>query len=370
MMYGSLRARVLAVVFLALLSFFVMVVAVAPTSIGRGPSSVLGLVGGGIVALALAWVSTGSIISQPAERVVSAARRLREGDSTARAALRDRSEIGEMARSFDELAEALRTRERELEALNADLEERVAHRSAALERANGELSASQAELRRLSHELLEVVELERLRLSREVHDQIGQALTGIKMDVAAARRRLAADDVAGANKRLAAAIETVDDTVQLARRIALNLRPSLLDDCGLMPAAEWQMEEFGRRTGIPYQLTAKVDESVIRPQLGTAAYRILEEALTNITRHANASKVDVQLATTTTDFTLTVRDDGRGITDQDRAAQRSLGLVGMRERTLQLGGTLAIVGRSGGDHGTTLTLTLPIEHPTSRGAAP
>lgn len=370
MIYGSLRARVLAVVLLTLVPTLVVLIALNRPIIEHDLyGNVLGLVGGGMLAVAIAWVGAGSMISRPAERVVSAARRLRDGDTSARAALRDRSELGEMARTFDEMAEALRSRERDLELLNAELEERVAHRSAALERANGELSASQAELRRLSHELLDVVEVERLRLSREVHDQIGQALTGIKMDVAEARQRLAADDVAGANKRLAAAIETVDDTVQLARRIALNLRPSLLDDCGLTAAVQWQLEEFQRRTGIPCKLTAEVDESVIRPQLGTAAFRILEESLTNVARHANASRVDAALATSATHFTLTVRDNGRGITDQDRVARRSLGLVGMRERALQLGGTLEVVGRSGGDHGTTVTLHLPLENPASHAAA-
>lgn len=232
--YGSLRARVLTVVGLTLVPSFVVFAVLHPMSVERNAAdTVLRLLGGGMLSLAVAWVSTSSMITRPAERVVLAARRLRDGDVTARASFRDHSEIGEMARAFDELADALRAREQQLETLNAELEERVTHRSAALERANGELSLSRTELRRLSHELLEIVEKERLRLSREVHDQIGQVLTGIKMDVAAARRRLDAADVPGARQRLDTAMETVDEAVHLARQIALNLRPSLLDDCGL-----------------------------------------------------------------------------------------------------------------------------------------
>lgn len=360
--YGSLRARVLTVVGLTLVPSFVVFAVLHPMSVERNAAdTVLRLLGGGMLSLAVAWVSTSSMITRPAERVVLAARRLRDGDVTARASFRDHSEIGEMARTFDELADALRAREQQLETLNAELEERVTHRSAALERANGELSLSRTELRRLSHELLEIVEKERLRLSPEVHDQIGQVLTGIKMDVAAARRRLDAADVPGARQRLDTAMETVDEAVHLARQIALNLRPSLLDDCGLTAAAECQLEEFGRRTGILCRLSSDMDDDLIRPQLGTAAYRIIEEALTNIARHADASTVDVRLVTDATHLTLTVSDDGRGITERELAGQRSLGLLGMRERTLQVGGTISVVGSAG--QGTVVTTMLPLAHP-------
>lgn len=251
--------------------------------------------------------------------------------------------------------------ERELEALNADLEDRVARRSAALERTNEQLRASRTELRRLSRELLEIAERERTRLSREVHDQIGQALTGIKMDLTTTRRRLQRSDVAGAEVSLSAAIDLVDETVRMARRIALDLRPSLLDDFGLAAAVEWQLDDFAKRSGIRQHVAVDVDESVVSPAVATAAFRILSEALTNIARHAGASAVDVRLATDGSRLTLVVRDDGRGISDQERSGPHALGLLGIRERARQLGGRVTVVGEPG--RGTVVKLVLPLETP-------
>lgn len=251
--------------------------------------------------------------------------------------------------------------ERELQALNADLEDRVARRSAALERTNAQLLASRTELRRLSRELLEIAERERTRLSREVHDQIGQALTGLKMDLTTTRRRLERSDVEGAQVSLTAAIDLVDDTVRIARRIALNLRPSLLDDFGLAAAVEWQLDDFAQRSGIRQQHAVAVDEPTVSPAVATAAYRILNEALTNITRHAAASAVDVRLATDGSHLTLVVRDDGRGITKEEQSGPHALGLLGIRERARQLGGRVTVVGEHG--RGTVLTLVLPLETP-------
>ncbi|MBK6770235.1 MAG: sensor histidine kinase [Ardenticatenales bacterium] len=261
----------------------------------------------------------------------------------------------------DEVADTAQAHERDLESMNAELEYRVARRSAALELTNERLRASRTELRRLSRELLEIAERERKRLSREVHDQIGQALTGLKMDLTTTRRRLERSDVEGAQASLSSAIELVDDTVRMARRIALDLRPSLLDDFGLAAAVEWQLEDFGQRSGIRHQLATDVDESAISPAVATAAYRILNEALTNIARHAAASAVDVRLATDGSHLTLVVRDDGRGITSEEQSGPHALGLLGIRERARQLGGRVTVVGEHG--RGTVLTLVLPLETP-------
>jgi signal transduction histidine kinase len=261
----------------------------------------------------------------------------------------------------DEVADTAQAHERDLESMNAELEYRVARRSAALELTNERLRASRTELRRLSRELLEIAERERKRLSREVHDQIGQALTGLKMDLTTTRRRLERSDVEGAQASLSSAIELVDDTVRMARRIALDLRPSLLDDFGLAAAVEWQLEDFGQRSGIRHQLATDVDESAISPAVATAAYRILNEALTNIARHAAASAVDVRLATDGSHLTLVVRDDGRGITKEEQSGPHALGLLGIRERARQLGGRVTVVGEHG--RGTVLTLVLPLETP-------
>ncbi|MEO8084250.1 MAG: cache domain-containing protein [Ardenticatenales bacterium] len=326
--------------------------------------NLLGLLLGALIALGLAWWTTDAMITHRAERLSKVAQQLASGDWSARTEFRDGTELGQLAATFDEMADELQARDRDLQAINADLEDRVARRSAALERTNERLRASRTELRRLSRQLLEIAEQERIRLSREVHDQIGQALTGVKMDVAAARRHLQKADAERAEPRLAAAMDLVDETIRIARRIAFDLRPSVLDDFGLTAAVEWQLEEFAQRSGIRYQLSADVDESAVGPALATAAFRILREAKANVVRHASAQSIDVRLATDGANLTLVVRDDGRGITAEEQAGPHSLGLLGMRERALQLGGTVTVVGKPG--EGTTVTLVLPLQTPDIR----
>lgn len=323
--------------------------------------SLLSLLLGAVVALALAWSTTSLMITRQADRLTRMARRLAAGDWSARTGYRDGTELGQLAATFDEMADELQARSRDLESINAGLEDRVARRSAALERTNERLRTSRRELRALSRQLVAVAEQERVRLSREVHDQIGQALAGVKMDLSAARRQLQKADVEGAELRMAAAIDLVDETIGVARRIALDLRPSVLDDFGLVAAVEWQLEEFARRTGIRYHLSADVDEGAIGPALATAAFRILREAKANVVRHASAQAIDVRLATDGSHLTLVVHDDGRGITEEETAGPRALGLLGMRERALMLGGTVTIVGKPG--EGTTVTLVVPLQTP-------
>ncbi|MCC7020299.1 MAG: HAMP domain-containing protein [Ardenticatenales bacterium] len=325
--------------------------------------NLLTLLGGTIVALGLAWFGATYMISRPAQRLIHVVQRLRAGDWSARASLPDSTEFGRLGAAFDEMADTLQTHDRDLQSLNAELEDRVARRSAALERTNERLRASRSELRRLSRELLEIGERERTRLSREVYDQIGQALTGLKMDISAARRRLQQSDVDGANASLTSAMKLVDETVGLARRIALDLRPSLLDDFGLSAAVEWQLEDFSQRSGVRHTLSMNVDEGVVSPALATAAFRILKEALTNIARHASARTVDVRLATDASHLTLVIRDDGRGVTEDELTGPHTLGLLGMRERARQLGGRVTVVGERG--QGTVVTLILPLETPDS-----
>lgn len=326
--------------------------------------SLLSLLLGAVVALGLAWSTTSIMITRQADRLTRMARRLATGDWSARTGYRDGTELGQLAATFDEMADELQARAHDLQAINADLEGRVARRSAALERTNERLRTSRTELRELSRQLVDVAEQERVRLSREVHDQIGQALAGIKMDIAAARRQLQTADVEGAERRLAAAIELVDGTIGVARRIALDLRPSVLDDFGLVAAVEWQLEDFAQRSGIRCHLSADVDESTITPELATAAFRILREAKANVVRHASAQAIDVRLATDGSFLTLVVHDDGRGITEEEKAGPHALGLLGMRERALKFGGTVTIVGKPG--EGTTVTLVLPLQTPDTR----
>ena len=193
------------------------------------------------------------------------------------------------------------------------------------------------ELRELSEALLSMREEERTRISHAIHDELGQALTGLKMDVAWLQRHLGQDQTTLREKTRAMS-DLIDATVQTVRQIAAELRPGVLDDVGLVAAVEWQLQEFQTRTGIQCQLTGVVEKSALDADLSTAAFRIFQEALTNVARHAQASRLKVNLEETATHLTLQIRDSGRGISDGEINHPKSIGLLGMRERARQRGG--------------------------------
>lgn len=252
---------------------------------------------------------------QRKRRIVAAAARLRAGDFAARTDLAHNSKgMDELTTTFDTLAEALQERQQEnlqlmaeTQTLNQELEQRVVSRTEQLQTSNAQLLASQAELRRLSQQIMEVTEQERTRISCEIHDQLGQRLTVIKLEAQMAQRRLAPDQ-SQIHTRLDKVTELIDETIQTVRRIAADLRPGILDDFGLGAATEWQLDEFSKRTGIHCQLTTQVDENALAPDLSTASFRILREALTNVARHAQASEVQVTLRNEANALTLNVQD--------------------------------------------------------------
>ena len=227
----------------------------------------------------------------------------------------------------------------------------------ALREQGAALERSRAELRALATHLQDVREEERARLSREVHDVLGQALTAVRLGVGWFGRRYPDDDAA--QERLAETRATIDETIGHVRQIAADLRPGVLDDFGLASAAEWQTRRFEDRSGVATSLTVRgADEPA--PDVATAAFRVLQEALTNVARHAGASSVAVALDLEGGAVRLVVADDGRGI---DRAAvgRRTLGLLGMRERAGALGGALDVRATPGG--GTTVECTFPAPTP-------
>ena len=232
-------------------------------------------------------------------------------------------------------------------------------RTTQLQNSNAKLLESQSELRRLSRQLMQVAEQERIRISREIHDQLGQALTAVKMELSMSKRQLEPNQTTVSDK-LSSASAQVDETIQIVRRIATGLRPGILDDFGLEAAVEWQLQEFEKLTDIQWQLTAHMDETKLDEEMATAAFRILQEALTNVARHAQATQVQVTLATDDAYFTLEVTDNGRGLREEDLRNLKSLGLLGMRERAGQLNGTVETRGAPG--QGTTVELTLPLQH--------
>ena len=227
------------------------------------------------------------------------------------------------------------------------------------------LERSQAELRALATHLRDVREAERARLSREVHDVLGQQLTAIRLGVGWFGRHYAGDEAAQA--RLDDTRAVIDETVRHVRQIAADLRPGVLDDFGLASAAEWEVGRFEERSGVAASLAVE-GAAEPPPDVATAAFRVLQEALTNVARHAEAASVAVALRLGTDAVRLTVADDGRGLDPAGGAGRRSLGLVGMRERAGALGGTLSVRGAPG--RGTVVECTFPLAAPPPGGTAP
>jgi PAS domain S-box-containing protein len=220
-------------------------------------------------------------------------------------------------------------------------------------RAEEELEQSREALRALAAHVESVREEERSRVAREVHDELGQTLTALKFDV----RRLASGpvrDEAALGRHVSAMTELIDQTIASVRRIQTELRPAVLDDLGLVAAIEWQAQQFETRTGIGCRFKANAEELRLAPDVSIAAFRIVQETLTNVARHAHAQHVEITLHVEANTLVLTVRDNGRGITDAEGEDRRAMGLTGMRERARLLGGRLTITGRPG--TGTTVRL--------------
>ncbi len=218
------------------------------------------------------------------------------------------------------------------------------------------LRASEAELRDLALHLQSVREEERTRISREVHDVLGQALTALRMELAWIERGLPADSPL--HSRTAAMKQLIDATIQTVRRIASDLRPGVLDDLGLAAALEWQAQQFEARTGITCAFTDRTQPLELDRDRSTAIFRIFQEILTNIARHAAATRVDIVLAATDGVLVLEVCDDGRGIRQADLENRKSLGLLGMRERVVPWRGYVHLDGTPG--EGTKVTVAVPM----------
>jgi len=228
-------------------------------------------------------------------------------------------------------------------------------------RAEERLHESREQLRALSVYLQYVREEERTRIAREVHDELGQALTGIKLDLAWLAARLPRSQRPMLEK-VGDMSAHIDATIQAVRRIATELRPGILDDLGLVAALEWQANEFQGRTGITCRVTNSVGPDVqLDADLNTAFFRIYQETLTNVIRHASATRVDVHIAAQEDAVVLTVRDNGRGITPAEIRDRRSIGLLGMGERAALLGGKVDIKGSPG--QGTEVTVRIPLHRP-------
>jgi PAS domain S-box-containing protein len=217
------------------------------------------------------------------------------------------------------------------------------------------------QLRELTAHIEAVREDERTSVAREIHDVLGQALTALKMDIAWLGRHAGAE--AQWMPKLGEMSSITDELIDCVRRISADLRPGVLDDLGLGAAIEWQAQQFERRTGTTCVVHSTIGDLRVERDLGTAVFRIFQEALTNVARHAQASHVDVRLEQKDAHLVLSVHDDGRGISPEALASSGSLGLLGVRERARRLSGTVDI--RAGEGSGSTLLLDLPLRARTS-----
>jgi len=224
--------------------------------------------------------------------------------------------------------------------------------------AEQELQESHQQLRDLSAHLQNIREDERGNIAREIHDELGQQLTGLKLDLSWVKKKMKTEDPE-VTEKVQETLMLIDLTVKTVRRIATELRPGILDDLGLIAALDWQSHEFEKRSGIRCEFIAKVNPQELTSDISTGIFRIYQESLTNIARHSNATKVSTMLSKEGNFLKLQVIDNGIGF-DVDAAGKKgTLGLLGMKERVLMMNGKIEMKSLPG--EGSTFTILAPIE---------
>jgi signal transduction histidine kinase len=255
------------------------------------------------------------------------------------------------------------------QSLNEELDQRVAQRTSELQNTNRQLEAEIAEhqrateqLRLLAAHLQSAVEEERIRVAREIHDEIGQMMTAVKMDLSLLERKIVENGSKPLPENLldeiSATTKLVDDAIAMMHEIVRELRPTVLDHLGLRAAIEWQMQDFQERVKIECQFDSDLGELDLDPARSTAVFRILQETLTNVARYAQATRVEASLRKEDQNLILQVRDNGKGISEEQIANVKTFGLLGMRERAHVFGGDVVIHGSPG--QGTTVTVRIPV----------
>jgi PAS domain S-box-containing protein len=224
------------------------------------------------------------------------------------------------------------------------------------------LKSSQDQLRALSAKAQSAREEEGTRIAREIHDELGGALTGLKWDLEGIDTSLkdenAKSTIADVRKQIKSMTGLIESTIDTVRRISSELRPGVLDDLGLVAAIEWQAQQFQKRTGLKVDWKTDLDNTEVSRDGATAVFRIFQEVLTNVLRHSRASNITVKLNEIDHHLELEVADDGRGITEDEQKNTTSLGLLGMKERALLVGGEVSIKGTTG--KGTTVIVRIPL----------
>ncbi|SEL46360.1 Histidine kinase-, DNA gyrase B-, and HSP90-like ATPase [Roseateles sp. YR242] len=263
------------------------------------------------------------------------------GEDTAVAAMRNGASDYLLKNNLVRLAPALLHAIESCEAQRARLE------------SDRELIKSKQQLHELAGHLQTSVEMERAAIAREIHDDVGGSLTALKFDLAWIARHC---DDAAVQQRVNSALETVSSAIESSQRIMHNLRPAILEQ-GLLAAVQWLAARFERRTGIPTAVRSGNETLQLPAGVPLVAYRTAQEALTNVSKHANASRVDVELSMDGGVLTLEVKDNGQGLAPGDLSKARSFGIRGLRERAATVGGWVDL---SSGVHGTSLILSVPL----------
>ncbi len=240
---------------------------------------------------------------------------------------------------------------RKLQDTNDELESEIEDRR----RAENQLRDSREQLRKLSNQLQVIRENEKTRISREIHDELGQILTGLKMELSCLEVELDSPSII---EKLQSMGCMIDSTINSVRRIATELRPQILDTCGLLDALEWQGMDYQARTGIECKLELPKDSVRLDSQLSTAIFRICQETLTNVARHSEATEVQVSLKFNKDELFLTVKDNGKGIELEQIYNTNSLGLLGIQERANYWGGHVTIDSPPG--EGALFTISIPL----------
>jgi signal transduction histidine kinase len=214
-------------------------------------------------------------------------------------------------------------------------------------------------LRNLASHLQTIREEERTAIAREIHDELGQVLTVLKIQITLLSNKLREDQQELKDKIISVS-DMIDDTVEKVQRITAKLRPDILDELGLIPAIEWQAQEFQKVTGIKCSITVPGEELILNDEKSTAVFRIFQEALTNIMRHSKAKLISISIQKKKDLLLLKIKDNGVGVAEEQLKDFKSLGIIGMKERALILGGEVTIEGTPG--KGTEVIVEIPLKN--------
>lgn len=314
-----------------------------------------------ILAAGLAWFDVRQVV-KPLTVLTARAERMARGDLETAIDSSRRDEVGTLARAFESMRVRLKQSLEEIERRDRELEQRVMERTQEVQRLLEELQRKEEVRSRLLEKVISAQEEERKRMARELHDELGQALTGMLMNLEAAEETLG-QDAQGPRERIARARSLATHSIESIRHLIQDLRPAALDDLGLVPAIRAFAEGRLGDRGIRLTLETSGLRDRLPPLVETAVFRVVQEAVTNIVRHAEARSARIRLERSGDRISVTVEDDGRGfdpaevLHSPDRA--RALGLLGMEERVSLLGGSLRVESAPG--RGTRVRAEIPLE---------